>query len=241
MEQNTTIGKHISVIIPVYNEAENISAIIRRLRVISYAAPVEIIISDGGPGHKTLSAIEDKGVIAVKSAPGRGPQMNAGAAVAQGDILLFLHADTQLPNDGLLAVRDAINRGAKAGGFRLSIDSPKASLKMVAWFANLRTRFEQVPYGDQAQFVRTDIFHKLGGFADIPIMEDVELFRRIRDGGLPMLILPGTVKTSPRRWDNEGVLRRTLTNWWLRIRYRLGASPSDLARHYRPHDHESDS
>lgn len=240
MEQNTTIGGHISVIIPVYNEMETINAAIRRLRVLSYSQPVEIIVADGGPGHETLHAIEDAGVIRVESPPGRGRQMNAGAALAAGDTLLFLHADTRLPPEAIPAIRQAVSHGVVAGAFSLSIDSPKRTLKVVAWFANLRTRLERIPYGDQAQFIRADTFRDLGGFPDIPIMEDVELFRRIRVRGLPITILPGKVQTSSRRWDNEGVLRRTLTNWWLRIRYRLGVSPEKLARHYRPHDSKAD-
>ena len=122
-----------------------------------------------------------------------------------------------------------------AGAFSLSIDSPRVSLAIIAWCANLRSRMERVPYGDQAQFIQTSTFRELGGFSDIPIMEDVELFQRIRQRGLPIFIVRGKVLTLPRRWESEGILRRTLINWWLRIRYRLGASPENLASQYRPH------
>ncbi len=236
MEQNTTTGSHISVIIPVYNEMETINAAIQHLRTVTYGHPIEIIVSDGGPDHQTLSALDAEGVITVESPAGRGVQMNTGAAEAQGDILLFLHADTRLPADPLTPLLQAIKNGARAGAFSLSIDSPKRTFAILAWFANLRSRMEAIPYGDQAQFIRTKTFRKLGGFAEIPIMEDVELFRRIRDKNLPIAILPEKVKTSPRRWEKEGTLRRTLTNWWLRIRYALGASPESLATHYRPND-----
>ncbi len=104
----------------------------------------------------------------------------------------------------------------------------------MSWFANWRTRLERVPYGDQAQFLLAETFRDLGGFADVPIMEDVELFQRIRYRGLPISVLRATVNTSPRRWNREGVLRRTLKNWWMRVRYALGASPQELVRHYRP-------
>lgn len=240
MGQNTTTGDHISVIIPVYNETDTINEAIRHLRTVTYGSPVEIIVSDGGPGHSTLQVIEHDGIITVKSPPGRGVQMNMGAKKAQGNILLFLHADTRLPHNCIEAIHDAIRNGARAGAFSLSIDSPKRSLALVAWFANWRTRLESVPYGDQAQFVSTDLFKTLDGFADIPIMEDVELFKRIRNRNLPIAILPDRVKTSPRRWEKEGILRRTLTNWWLRIRYALGAPPETLVRHYRPNDSTTD-
>ena len=240
MEQNTTLGRKVSVVIPAYNEAAFINDAIHHLRQVAGNEPVEIIVADGGPGHATLDAIEDQGVVKVVSPVGRGTQLNAGAAVAAGDALLFLHADTRLPQGAVGDVRRALDTGFVAGAFSLSIDSPRLSLALVAWFANLRTRLERIPYGDQAQFIRADLFRQLGGFAAIPIMEDVEFFQRIRRRGLPIAILPGKVRTSPRRWDGEGVLRRTLTNWWLRIRYRFGASPDTLARHYRPHDHKAD-
>lgn len=240
MRQNTTTGAHISVIIPVYNETETINDAIHHLRAVTYGHPIEIIVSDGDPRHTTLDAINHQGVIRVKSQPGRGRQMNAGAAVAQGDILLFLHADTRLPADALTALITAIENGARAGAFSLSINSPARSLAVIAWFANWRSRLEAIPYGDQAQFIRTETFRKMGGFAEIPIMEDVELFRRIRDKNLAITILREKVKTSPRRWEKEGILRRTLTNWWLRIRYALGASPESLAPHYLPNNSITD-
>ena len=240
MEQNTTIKTHISVVIPVLNELEIINATIHHVRAVAGDIPVEIIVADGGDDHMTLNEISDAHVLKVESPPGRGCQMNAGAALASGDILLFLHADTELPDGALAAVASVLTEGAVAGAFRLSIDSPKPVYKVVAWFANLRSRLERVPYGDQAQFIRADIFRDLGGFAEIPIMEDVELFRRLRSKGLPIVLLPGRVKTSSRRWDNEGVLRRTLANWWLRLRYRFGVSPETLAHHYRPHGYKAD-
>lgn len=232
--------KQLSVILPVYNEAASINDAVTRLRRLAGSDPVEIIVSDGGPGHATLAAINDPDVVKVKSPPGRGLQMNAGAALAQGDILLFLHADTELPESAFTAIRSAIEEGHVAGAFSLAIDSGSLALKVVALFANLRSRLERIPYGDQAQFVRSEEFRSLGGFAPIPIMEDVELFGRMRKQGLPITILTGKVRTSPRRWENEGTLRRTLTNWWLRIRYALGASPFTLAKHYRPPGQEAD-
>lgn len=240
MERNTTSKPHISVIIPAYNEQGGINDTIRHIRHVAGGIPVEIIVADGGPDHATLAALDDDGVVSVQSPPGRGVQMNAGAAVATGRNLLFLHADTRLPDKGLDRIAYALAGDVAAGAFSLSIDSPRPSLRMVAWFANVRSRLERVPYGDQAQFIKADAFRSLGGFAPIPIMEDVELFRRLRREGMNIVILPEKVVTSSRRWDNEGVLRRTVKNWWLRIRYFLGASPQALVREYRPHDFEAD-
>jgi len=240
MGRNTTTGKQISVIIPVYNEAETINDTVAHVRETAENEPVEIIVSDGGPGHATLAVLDRKYAIGLESPPGRGRQMNAGAALAQGDILLFLHADTRLPKGAFTAIRQEIDRGGSAGAFDLAIDSDRFAFTIIAFFANIRTRLERTPYGDQAQFVKTTDFRSLGGFAEVPIMEDVELFKRIRMEGLPITILPGKVSTSSRRWEKEGILRRTLTNWWLRIRFAFGASPHKLAAHYRPHDSKAD-
>jgi rSAM/selenodomain-associated transferase 2 len=244
MDRNTTDMKLISVIIPAYNEAAAINDTLAHVRLVSEKSAkildVETIVVDGSPGHTTLAAIENPDVITVESPAGRGRQMNAGAALAQGDILLFLHADTRLPDNAFDAILDEIDNSGVAGAFSLAINSPRLAFKVIAFFANLRTRLERTPYGDQAHFITTEAFRSLGGYADIPIMEDVELFKRIRMEGLPITLLRGRVRTSPRRWEKEGILRRTLTNWWLRTRFALGTSPAKLAQHYRPHDTKAD-
>ncbi|QJB55132.1 TIGR04283 family arsenosugar biosynthesis glycosyltransferase [Pseudodesulfovibrio sp. zrk46] len=238
MDRNTTTNAHISVIIPVYNEVAVINNTIAHVREIAGSEPLEIIVSDGGPGHETLKSITDHSIIKVDAPPGRGRQLNAGAALARGKILLFLHADTRLPHGAFQDIRRTVQATNGAGAFSLSINSPRLSLAVVAWFANMRTRLERIPYGDQAQFIGADHFRTLGGFAEIPLMEDVEFFKRIRHEGLPITILRSRVSTSSRRWDEEGVLRRTLTNWWLRLRYAFGASPTSLVRHYRPPEND---
>jgi rSAM/selenodomain-associated transferase 2 len=246
MAQNTTVRAHnkttalISIIVPVFNEGEIINDLVGHVKGFSKEEPVEIIVADGGPGHKTLAVIDDPCVIRVKSLAGRGTQMNSGAAMASGDILVFLHADTRLPQGALNSIRRALAGSVRAGAFSLSIESARWSLAVIAYFANVRSRVERVPYGDQGQFMTADLFREVCGFADISIMEDVELFCRIRRMGLPIVILHDMVLTSPRRWEAEGILRRTLTNWWLRIRYRFGVSPEKLKRQYRPHGGEVD-
>jgi rSAM/selenodomain-associated transferase 2 len=233
MDPMATSPRSISVIIPVYDESAIIDETVRQVRRSASGRPVEIVVADGGPGHATLAALSEPDVIGVRCPPGRGVQMNAGAAVASGDVLLFLHADTRLPEGWPGTVDRALDR-VRAGAFSLAIDSPRFALRLIARFANLRSRFERVPYGDQAPFLDAGLFRELGGFAPVPIMEDVELFRRLKRRAEPVAILKHCVLTSPRRWERDGVVRRTLGNWRLRLRYALGASPEELARYYRP-------
>jgi rSAM/selenodomain-associated transferase 2 len=237
MDPMATSARSISVIIPVFGESAIINQTVRQVRASALGREVEIVVADGGQGHATLAALTEPGVIGVRCPPGRGVQMNAGAAVAKAEVLLFLHADTKLPKGWPMAldrVFDTTGSSVRAGAFSLSVDSPRISLAVVAWFANLRSRTERVPYGDQAPFMDAALFRELGGFAPIPIMEDVDLFRRLKRLGEPVTILKERVLTSPRRWDKDGVVRRTLGNWRLRLRYALGAAPEDLARSYRP-------
>jgi rSAM/selenodomain-associated transferase 2 len=241
MVQNTTSGTKktvaglVSIVIPVFNESHIINDRIRQVATIAAGEPFEIIVADGGPGHLTLEAIDVNGIILVECESGRGIQMNAGAAKASGEFLLFLHADTDLPEGALTIIKRTLGGRSVAGAFSLSIDSDKISLAVVAWFANLRSRVERVPYGDQGQFITTALFRELGGFDALPIMEDVELFQRIRRSGLPIAVVRARVLTSSRRWESEGILRRTLSNWWLRAKYGVGVPPDSLISQYRPH------
>lgn len=235
MTPKATSSPPISVIVPVYGEESIIDGTVRMVRETARGADVEIVVADGGPGHATLAALTEPEVTGVRCPPGRGVQMNAGAAAARGGILVFLHADTRLPDGWPGRVIHALSGRAVAGAFSLGIDSPRRSLALVAAAANLRSRLERAPYGDQTLFFKADVFRALGGFAPIPIMEDVELFGRLRGQGERIHILRDRVLTSPRRWERDGVVRRTLANWLLRLRYALGAAPERLAESYRPH------
>jgi rSAM/selenodomain-associated transferase 2/rSAM/selenodomain-associated transferase 1 len=235
MTPKATSAPPISVIIPVYGEETIIDETVRMVRETAFGAPVEIVVADGGPGHATLAALTEPDVTGVRCPPGRGVQMNAGGAAAHGEILVFLHADTRLPDGWPGRVAHALSGRAVAGAFSLGIDSPRRSLALVAAAANLRSRLERVPYGDQTLFFRADAFRALGGFAPVPIMEDVDIFRRLRTRGERIHILRERVLTSPRRWERDGVARRTLCNWLLRLRYAFGATPERLAESYRPH------
>ncbi|MHC4158973.1 MAG: TIGR04283 family arsenosugar biosynthesis glycosyltransferase [Planctomycetota bacterium] len=225
-----------SVIIPVLNEAERINFLIKHILTQGFEGSREIIIVDGDPQGSTIEAVEDKDVISLISAKGRASQMNAGAATAQGEILIFLHADTKLPPNALEKIGQVLKNERYVGGaFDLGIDSDRLFLKYIAARARLRSRLNRIPYGDQAIFIRKCYFDKIGRFREIPLMEDIDLMRRIKQRGDKIIILRDRVKTSARRWEKEGALYTTLRNQLLVSLYYLGVSPDKLAKFYRSH------
>ena len=224
----------ISVIVPVINEAEGINQLILHLNSLREGNDIEIIVADGDPQGGTLNSIKDDGVIRVPSGKGRGRQMNKGAAAATGDILLFLHADTFLPPAAFEKIVAVMRTGRYAGGaFALGIDSGRIALKIVEQAASLRSRITRIPYGDQAIFIKRDIFQAMGGFMDYSIMEDVDLMQRLKRAGRHIIIISQKVRTSPRRWEREGIAYCTVRNWTLVTLYMMGVSPEKLARFYR--------
>lgn len=226
--------KRFSIIIPVLHEGKGINDLIGDLRELEGAQESELIIVDGSPEEDTLQAIADSDVRRLSSLPGRARQMNAGAAVAVGDILIFLHADTRLPADALKLIDEIMDSEKYVGGaFNLGILSRRWIYRLIADIASLRSRITRIPYGDQAIFLRKDKFLHLGCYPEIPLMEDVALMRRIKKRGGRIYILPQRVATSPRRWAEEGALYTTLRNWLLLTAYYLGASPEKMARYYR--------
>lgn len=220
----------ISIVIPALNEAENLP---RVLETIQAAVQIEVVVVDGGSADATPQVAADWGARVVVSQPGRSHQMNQGAAIAKGPVLLFLHADTRLPEGFEHTVRQTLAQpDVVAGAFQLAIDSPRRALRWVEWGVNLRSRHGHMPYGDQGIFLKAEVFHNLGGFPDLPIMEDFELVRRLRQVG-KIAIAPESVVTSDRRWRTLGVLRTTLANQLMVIGYLLGVDPHRLARWYR--------
>ena len=222
--------KRISIIIPTLNEANQIEETISR---ISQSATVEIVVVDGGSVDGTADRARELGARVLSTAPSKAGQMNAGAARAQGDVLLFLHADTCLPEkfeDKVLAT--VAREGVSAGAFTLGIDSREPGLRFIERVANCRTRIFKMPYGDQALFVSRKLFIEIGGFADYPIMEDFELVRRLKKKG-NIAILPDAVKTSPRRWQNVGIVKTWLLNQIIVAAYLVGVPPQRLAAWYR--------
>lgn len=199
----------LSVIIPALNEAHHIGA---ALDSAGRADGVETIVVDGGSRDETVAVAASRGATVITCRPGRGRQMNAGAAAAAGRILLFLHADTHLPPGYAGHVRRALAvRGVAAGAFSLKTDVQRPSLRFIEMVANFRSRVLKMPYGDQGLFVEKRLFRQVGGFADMPIMEDFDLVRRLhRIGDIVTLTQPAL--TSARRWLNLGVLKTWLIN-----------------------------
>jgi rSAM/selenodomain-associated transferase 2 len=223
-----------SFIIPVYQEEEIINSTIDHLMCLQKFADAEIIVADGDYEGSTLREISNTNVKKILCPEGRARQMNCGAAKSSGDILIFLHADTCLPGNALKMIATLLEDKAIVGGaFDLGIDSKHFAFRVIEKMASWRSRLTRIPYGDQAIFIRRDYFQLLGGFKDIPIMEDVELMQRIKRRQGKINILKDKVKTSPRRWETEGVVFCTLRNWFLITLYLLGAKPETLAKFYR--------
>ena len=223
-----------SVIIPVWKEHEGINGTIRHIRHLGGDADVEIIVVDGDPAKSTLHAIGDSEVKRVPSARGRGRQMNAGAASAGGSVLLFLHADTRLPVGAFDRIGELLHDTTCVGGFfDLGIDSERSVYRFIEVVASKRSRITNIPYGDQAIFLRKEYFDRIGGYHDLPIMEDVDLMRRIKRQGDKLRSVGGKVITSSRRWEKEGILLCTVRNWLLIVLYFAGVSPRRLAIYYR--------
>lgn len=223
----------ISVIIPTLNEEENIGA---TLRSCLLSGPHEIIVVDGGSQDHTRDIASKFPVSYIETSPGRARQMNAGAALAAGRHLLFLHADTLLPTAWPDEVQNLLSIPfTAAGAFRLRIAERSFTLGMIEGMVNWRSKFLGLPYGDQGLFVESALFRHLGGFADLPILEDFEFVSRLRKVG-KIRLSNAAVETSARRWKKLGPLKTTLINQFVVWGYLLGVSPERLAAVYRRGD-----
>lgn len=217
----------VSVIIPALDEQERIGATIDAAFA---AGAAEVILADGGSRDATVSIAEARGARVVTGESVRARQLNRGAELARHETLLFLHADTLLPRGAAEAVQKAIDSGCVFGGFRIAFLEP--GLRRVAFMINLRTRFTRAPWGDQAQFASRTAFERAGRYAELPIMEDYELARRMKRHGRTVL-LPLTVETSGRRFLRKGILRTSALNWLIIACFHAGVAPDSLARWYR--------
>ena len=221
----------ISVIIPVLNEAARLEKTILNLEANS---DTEIIVVDGGSQDKTVELTKMLGVkLICYSSAHRAQQLNLGAQSARGEILLFLHGDTLLPDGYQDMVKKALSEPEIiAGAFELSIEGQMPSLRFIEKMVNWRSRFFSLPYGDQGIFLNASIFKQIGGFSDFPIMEDFELVQRLKSQG-KITIIPAQVITSGRRWQRLGIWQTTLINQLIVIGYFLGVPPLQLAKWYR--------
>lgn len=220
----------LSVIIPALNEEKSLAATLKSAIAVE---PQEIIVVDGGSTDRTREICRGFGIEAFSSPRGRARQMNLGARHATGEVLLFLHADTRLPPSAVGDVVRALNDSRIVGGrFDLSLDGEHRMLKVIGAMINLRSRVGQSATGDQAIFVRREIFAALGGYPDVPLMEDVALARALKRRGA-VACLSSRVVTSARRWEAEGIWRTIFKMWALKSLYLLGFSPLHLKRYYR--------
>jgi len=226
-----TAKPSLSVIVPVLNEDDHIVPALQALAPLRERG-AEVIVVDGGSADGTASLAKPVADFVISSARGRATQMNAGAEIARGDVLLFLHADTRLPSEAdRLVVHGLAKSGRAWGRFDVSIQGPHPLLPLIAASMNARSRLTGIATGDQAMFATREAFNAVGGFPEIALMEDIELSRRLKRISAP-LCLAARVTTSDRGWQSRGVLRTILLMWRLRLAYFLGAKPDDLARRY---------
>lgn len=224
---------YISIIIPVFQEEGLICETLDVIEGLDNRSAAEVIVVDGDRQAKTIHAISGFPVKTITAPRGRSAQMNAGADLAQGETLLFLHADTHPPKDALTLIRRTFMKpGISAGAFDLGINAPGFPYRAIEWMVYWRSRLTRIPYGDQALFIKQSIFHALGGYREIPIMEDIDLMQRVKRSGGRIEIIGRKTWTSARRWEKEGVIACTVRNSLLSSAFYLGVSPDKLTRYY---------
>lgn len=220
----------VAVIVPILNEGERLPQLLKMLEAIQAD---EVVLVDGGSSDGSDLLLAASKFKWIRSEPGRAVQMNSGATCCQSDVLIFLHADTELERAGLERLREVMQRPDVAGGrFDVRLSGSHPAFRMIEWLINVRSRLSKISTGDQCQFVRRDVFEQLGGFPEQPLMEDVEFSSRLKRAGR-IACLRDKVTTSSRRWEQHGILRTILLMWKLRLYYWLGITPERLAAIYR--------
>lgn len=216
---------------PVLNEAKTIRITLSLLHISNKE---ELIVVDGGSTDDTITIAREFTDKVFTTDTGRAHVMNFGAGKAEGDILLFLHADCILPDDGFRIIREVLkDNKVSAGAFDLSIADPNPRFRLIEFGANLRSRVTSIPYGDQGIFMRKKVFKSIGGYADIPLMEDIEISKRLKKTGRIVFVRP-PIKASPRRWLEEGALYTTLRDWMNALTYSFfRVSPERLKKLYK--------
>ncbi len=231
---------NFSIIIPVLYEGSRINTLIEKLYQQFTGESFEVIVVDGDPEGSTTRAIRHSDVVAACSEPGRGRQMNIGAKHAQGEIVIFLHADTDLPLEAFGHIRSVLSNGRYvAGAFELRWNDDSWKFRLLEVTASWRYRLTRIPYGDQAFFMSKEYFFRIGGFSEIPIMEDLEFMQRIKKRGERVHISQTShVLTSARRWNKEGIGYSVLRSWTLASLYCLGVPSQRLVKYYRTYFEE---
>lgn len=220
----------ISVIIPTLNEQDNIATTLNYLRSLN--SKLELIVVDAGSSDLTCEHAEKLSTV-IHSKTGRGAQMNAGARKASGEILWFIHADCQPHADSVQAINQCMtNEKIVGGGFEYNLDHPGRHFRIVEFFSNFKNRKLQLLFGDMGIFVRREVFERMGGYSEIPLMEDMDFNKRLQRYG-KIKILPQRINTSARRWIEDGYIVTSIRSWILQTAWALGASPTTLARFYK--------
>lgn len=224
-----TTSESISVIIPILNEAKILEKTLSELQ--SELGAHELIVVDGGSTDGSVQIAEKYGRV-IASESGRAKQLNTGAASATGDILVFLHADVWVEPGALASVATALSSGYVGGGFQQKIDGTHFLYRTIEIAGNMRGRYLKVFYGDSGIFLKRSDFEKIGGFPEVPILEEMEFSKKLRQLGKTTLVTPH-IHISARRWETNGIVRTTLNNWLITLLYFLKFSPAQLAKLYR--------
>lgn len=219
----------LSFIIPVLNEAEQLESLITQVKNL-LSEHVEVIVVDGGSHDGTLEAIKETGCQLISSPGGRAKQMNAGAQIAKGEVLAFLHADTCLPEKAIESIAASIQK-APWGRFNVSLSGKSYLFRVIETMMNIRSCLTGVATGDQCIFVNKFLYEKLGGYSDIPLMEDIAISKRLKLTSMPVCIKDKVI-TSSRRWESKGIFRTIVLMWFLRLAYFMGVSPHTLHQIY---------
>lgn len=220
----------LCIVMPVLDEAQSLAPRLQALQGLR-GRGARVVVVDGGSQDATWAIAHAHADLALRAPRGRASQMNAGAAACPADVLLFLHADTALPADADQLVGRALQERSGWGRFDVHIDSDRPLLRLVGFMMNWRSRFSGIATGDQAMFIRRDLFQQVGGFPELPLMEDIALSKALKRHGRPAC-LRQRVTTSARRWERGGVWRTIFLMWRLRAAYFLGADPRQLAIRY---------
>lgn len=223
----------ISVVVPVLHERDIINDLIGHLRSLPGGRDAEIIVVDGSEERDTNEVIEDNAVVKLTSSRGRGIQMNTGADHASGDIFLFHHADSRLPEEAFRLIRDTLkDERIRGGAFTLRFDKAPVHMRMAYPLHDLRGRITRIPFGDQSIFLRREAFERLGGYRNYRILEDIDLMQRMRRKGIKIRILKEKAVSSSRRYLERGPIRNLIINLFIIFLFKLGVDPNRLERFY---------